>query len=170
MVQFYMLQLDCFISSYFTQPELRDIEWPSFAALLHTINIPPVTQCITRYTLYFDTQLHGILPWADINRNGNIFFGRHWSAMGIGIGCPVTASAKCIFTVLHSDRGLHEFQVGGGMFKSGCLHNVWLECPIQWGLYAKVLNHAFLLLWVSKEYQNMHAWPCMKLCGIKEFS
>ena len=28
----------------------------------------------TRCTFYFDTQLHGILPWADIDRNGNIFF------------------------------------------------------------------------------------------------
>ncbi len=23
---------------------------------------------------YFDTKLHGILPWADINGNGNTFF------------------------------------------------------------------------------------------------
>ncbi len=56
MVQFYMLQLDC------------------FSALLHIINIPPAPWCITRCALYFDTQLDWILPWADINRNGNIFF------------------------------------------------------------------------------------------------
>ncbi len=30
--------------------------------------------CVARCTPYFDTQLHGILPWADINRNCNIFF------------------------------------------------------------------------------------------------
>ena len=28
----------------------------------------------TRCTQYFDTKLHGILPWADINRNCNTFF------------------------------------------------------------------------------------------------
>ena len=41
--------------------------------ILIIINIPPVPWCIARCTLYFDTQLHGILSWADINRNGNIF-------------------------------------------------------------------------------------------------
>ncbi len=29
--------------------------------------------CTTRYTQYFDTKLHGILRWADINRNFNTF-------------------------------------------------------------------------------------------------
>ena len=29
---------------------------------------------LTATMRYFDTQLHGILPWADINRNRNIFF------------------------------------------------------------------------------------------------
>ena len=41
------------LSSNFTLPELR---------------------CIARCTPYFDTKLHRILPWADINRNCNIFF------------------------------------------------------------------------------------------------
>ncbi len=59
--------------SYTIQNQIEDSEWPSFAALLHIINIPPAPWCIARCTLYFDTELHGILPWADINRNGNIF-------------------------------------------------------------------------------------------------
>ncbi len=29
--------------------------------------------CAARYTRYFDTKLHWILPWADINRNCNTF-------------------------------------------------------------------------------------------------
>ncbi len=33
----------------------------------------PAPWCVARFTLYFDTQLHGILLWADIDRNGNIF-------------------------------------------------------------------------------------------------
>ncbi len=38
------------------------------------INIPPVPWCIASCTAYFDTQLRWIMPWADINRNCNIFF------------------------------------------------------------------------------------------------
>ncbi len=30
-------------------------------------------RCTARCTQYFDTKLHGILPWADINRNCNTF-------------------------------------------------------------------------------------------------
>ncbi len=44
-----MLQLDVYLSSHFTLPELR-------------------------LYLYIDTQLHRILPWVDIKRNGNKFF------------------------------------------------------------------------------------------------
>ena len=32
---------------------------------------------MARCTRYFGTQLHGILPWADINSNGNIFLKQH---------------------------------------------------------------------------------------------
>ncbi len=42
--------------------------------LSSNFNILPAPWCIARCTPYFDTQLHGILPWADINRNYNIFF------------------------------------------------------------------------------------------------
>ncbi len=45
-----------------------------FWSLYLPINIPPAPLCTTRYTRYFDTKLHGILPWADINRNCNTFF------------------------------------------------------------------------------------------------
>ncbi len=31
--------------------------------------VPPRARC----NLYFDTQMHGLLPWADIDRKGNIF-------------------------------------------------------------------------------------------------
>ena len=48
-------------------------EWPSYAALLHTINIPDTPWCVEWCYLYFDTQSRWILPWADINRNCNIF-------------------------------------------------------------------------------------------------
>ncbi len=54
--------------------KMQGSEWLSCSALLHMINIPPALWCIARCTQYFDTKLHGILPWADINRNGNIFF------------------------------------------------------------------------------------------------
>ena len=42
---------------------------------IRLLHIPPASWCVARCTLYFDTHLHGILPWADINRNGNIFLG-----------------------------------------------------------------------------------------------
>ena len=57
MVQFHMLRLD--------------FSLPSYAALLHRIATPYAPWCIARLYLFIDTQLHGILPWADINRNGN---------------------------------------------------------------------------------------------------
>ncbi len=46
-------------------------------------NIPPAPWCTTRCTPYFDTQMYGILQWADINRNYNIFFDHSevWDAM-----------------------------------------------------------------------------------------
>ncbi len=46
---------------------LSYLTWPLIATLLRVY-------CIARCTRYFDTQLHGILPWSDINRNGNILF------------------------------------------------------------------------------------------------
>ena len=42
--------------------------------MFNIINIPAAPWCTTRCTQYFDTELLGILPWADINGNCNIFF------------------------------------------------------------------------------------------------
>ncbi len=53
-VQFHMLQLDFCLSSHFTV---------DFVYFKQNVNI----------SVYLDTQLHGILPWVDINRNGNRF-------------------------------------------------------------------------------------------------
>ena len=50
---------------------------PTYAALLCGTGIPSAPWCIARLYLYTGTQLHGILSWAGINRNGNRFFGAH---------------------------------------------------------------------------------------------
>ncbi len=51
------------------------------AALLHIINISPAPWCTVRCTQYFDTKLHGILPWAYIIGNCNTFFMNSWSVV-----------------------------------------------------------------------------------------
>ena len=48
-------------------------EWPSYAALLQTINIPDTPWCVACCYVKFYSQSHWILRWADINRNCNIF-------------------------------------------------------------------------------------------------
>ena len=82
--------------SYTILFKMEDCKWPSFAALLHIINITHPPWCITRCTLYFDTQLNGILLWADINRNRTIYFANYnWAT---GIWClwhfPCTSASK----------------------------------------------------------------------------
>ncbi len=63
MVQFHALVYNSSLPSNVTLRGPSDID-----------PIPDTSWCVTWYYLSFDRQLHGILPWADINRNCNIFF------------------------------------------------------------------------------------------------
>ncbi len=52
---------------------IMDIHQTIKTCILSTF-IPSAPWCTARCTRYFDTKLHGILPWADINRHCNTFF------------------------------------------------------------------------------------------------
>ena len=57
----------------FEQP-LTPVTFPSQKSHISGTIWPTKMVHLSRCTQYFDAQLHGILPWANISRNGNIFF------------------------------------------------------------------------------------------------
>ncbi len=127
--------------------------------LIHLV-IQPSPWCTATCIRYFDTKLHGILPWADINRNCNTFLVKEYqtwhsfpeSVKNFTYLCQDDLWSKTVWHIwMASGLGLfHGIQTEMNAFDIMYRYvSTWCQVTVHHGGIIRFWKRPILTLWVT---------------------